>query len=149
MLSTVLAFLTAAAAKVSDPFKIAALEKENAIVAELQAQVDDLNRKYDEQLATVTRQRDEALTLAMNWRERSHVLEGRIYAEGQNPEADRRRLSLVQQLNQAQQNRDPFPLINFEGFCNCVPSRDQVFRAERIREACERPFGSSPAARTD
>lgn len=70
-------------------------------LAALQARLDDLNRRYDEHLANVTRQRDEWQGLAERFRD---------YA-----------------LKQPTQQQIALAQISELIACNCVPGRHQLF----------------------
>lgn len=94
IVSTLALMASAIIAKVRKP-------SPEAELAALQARLDDLNRRYDEQLATVTRQRDEWQALAERFRD---------YA-----------------LKQPTQQQIALAQISELIACNCVPGRHQLF----------------------
>ena len=103
IVSTLALMASAVIARVRKP----SLEAE---LAALQARLDDLNRRYDEHLANVTRQRDDWQALAERFRDyairptRSGVMLGQTVFNSHN---------LQQQIE--------------EFVCNCVPARHDMF----------------------
>ena len=137
IISTLALMATAIVARVrKDPPEITKLKSDNAIIAELQAQVDDLNRQFDERderLANVEQQRDgwKSLALAygdvMRQRERSVPLPQLFTSEAtrQNVQAQQAQTAqMAQTLANAGFAQQP---QHWDG-CNCVPARQDAFR---------------------
>ena len=113
----------------------------DAEVAALQAQVDDLNRKADNLLADMTRQRDGWQALALSYRR--EVMEQRTPAQMLQAQAAR---YAAQQTNQAQAQQQQYSMLQngpyiaaaqygMQGFGqqldeyvrNCTPGRHELF----------------------
>ena len=156
ILSTLALLAAGVAAKIRKPdHEIAKLKSENAIIAELQAQVHDLNREFDTTLARVSRQRDDWQTLALSYRRevmerrQPHFIDEtmRLHIQQQTAQGLAQQMLAQQaQLQQAQlqqaafqgaQNHNAFQggIQNFHqaaqfgewrDFCNCVPARHDM-----------------------
>jgi hypothetical protein len=117
-------------------------------IAALQAQIDDLQRSFDETLARVERQRDDWRNLALGYRERTREqLEGQHFInEGMRQQIQAQILQQQQVQAMYQQNMHPAQLAplaqqgmqnqpvvgrNFtqalDSYCNCVPARHDAF----------------------
>lgn len=151
ILSTLALLAAGVAAKIRKPdHEIAKLKSENAIIAALQAQVDDLNREFDSTLARVTRQRDDWQALALSYRRevmerrQPHFIDEtmRLHIQQQTAQGLAQQMLAQQaQLQQAAfqgaQNHNAFQggiqnfhqaaqLGEWRDFCNCVPARHDM-----------------------
>ena len=120
-------------------------------LAWMQSQIDDLNRKADNLLADITRQRDDWQTLALSYRREvmerrglplgQHFIgeETHLRAQAQAQAQAQQQISGMWGLQQTQQNQYSMlqnsPMIgqNFaqalDNFvCNCVPARHDAFK---------------------
>ena len=99
-------------------------------LAALQARLDDLNRRYDEHLANVTRQRDEWQGLAERFRD--YALRQQAPNYGLQQQYQAQNLQNAQIQNSFMLGQSVFGAHNLgqqiDAFvCNCVPARHDMF----------------------
>ena len=131
IVSTLALMASAIIAKISPP-------SPEAELAALQARLDDLNRRYDENLAAVTRQRDDWQSLALSYRREVMERRGAHFITDEM----RQRVQAQMQAQQCQAQSTQIqngPMLGQTVFgahnlgqqidafvCNCVPARHDM-----------------------
>ena len=108
-----------------------------ADLAWMQSQIDDLNRKADNLLADMTRQRDDWQALALSYRREvmeQHAPAQMLQAQANMQAAHAQAMSLAQQaqLQQHSMQQNIYSMQNFgqqldEYVRNCTPGRHELF----------------------
>jgi len=107
-------------------------------IEELRRQLDDAYRELDLERDLTAHWREQARLMAVQVREQREARE-LVREQEQMRMNGRNARAYAQQNAQAQAQAQISPLAQYQGFCNCVPSRAQMFAAEQALAAC--PLG--------